>query len=399
MIYKTKMCRIWQSKGVCDNPDCRFAHGPSEPRPALAVRERAIENTVDFSRHARMPQGRAPGESELLRQEGQNLTCGRRTHCAGVMPVCIDPETRMAYALLGAEFARDHENDPPHVDGQGRWHRRVVLCSFHGWVEPGETLKQGAAREAAEESRGVFATQRDLLRCLLLPAFHRRLCDGVYIVSLGEMTSAERDALCARFRATVGARYCENEMLGIHFVVMSELRAACLRPSEGACASGRLQTEPHHRELTPEDRLGSARWPVASFPAHVWLRSFLQDWLTHRTTDWRTPWMQSLCTGAADFARVMRSIHELPELPAFQAAAYEAFLCTDRELQCRDCSARFTHTAPQQLLFRQQGWEDPPRCATCRKHRRGNREAAAARGGGGGDDDPRFCGGRLHEGQ
>ena len=109
--------------------------------------------------------------------------------------------------------------------------------------------------------------------------------------------------------------------------------------------------------------------------------------------------MQSLCTGAVDSALVMRSIHELPELPALQAAAYEDFLCTDRELQCRDCSGPFTHTVPQQLLFRQQGWEDPPRCATCRKHRRENREAAAARGGGGGGDDPRFCGDRLREGQ
>ena len=41
------------------------------------------------------------------------------------------------------------------------------------------------------------------------------------------MTSEKRDNLCNRFRETVVASFCENEMIGIHFVVMRELRRVC----------------------------------------------------------------------------------------------------------------------------------------------------------------------------
>jgi len=242
-------------------------------------------------------------------REMQKPICGKRTHCAGVMPICIDPETRVAYALLGTEFARAYENDPPYIDDQGYSNDRVVLCTFHGWVEPGETVKKGAAREAFEESRGVFATQRDILRCLVLPAFHKKLANGVFVVSLGEMTSTERDALCTRFQNTIGASVCENEMMGIHFVVLRELRDACLQPKE--------------------DRLGSARWPVASFPVHVWLRKFLQNWLIYRT-NWYTPWIDSLCTGASDNTRVIQSIYELPDLNILETTEYDLFMRKDK---------------------------------------------------------------------
>lgn len=245
-------------------------------------------------------------ELEFIMREIQKPRCGKRTHCGGVMPICIDPDTRITYALLGTEFARTNEDDP-YIDDQGRLNKRVVLCTFHGWVEPGETVKKGAAREAFEESRGVFASQRDILRCLILPAFHKKLTNGVYILSLGEMTSVERDNLCTRFQCTVGASLCENEMNGIHFVVMKELRYACLQPID--------------------DRLGSARWPVASFPPEVWLRKFLQHWLTQRT-NWYTLWIENLCIGASDSTRVIRSIYELPDLNILEEAEY-VFLMKD----------------------------------------------------------------------
>jgi hypothetical protein len=244
-------------------------------------------------------------ELEFIMREIRKPRCGKRTHCGGVMPICIDPDTRITYALLGKEFARTNEDDP-YIDAQGHLNKRVVLCTFHGWVEPGETVKKGAAREAAEESRGVFATQLDILRCLVLPDFHKKLTNGVFIISLGEMTSEERDNLCTRFRSTIGASLCENEMIDIHFVVMRELRSACLQQRH-------------------DYRLGSDRWPVSSFPPQVWLRKFLQHWLTQRT-NWYSPWIENLCIGVTDSTSIIRSIYELPDLNILEAAEYDFFM-------------------------------------------------------------------------
>ncbi len=309
----------------------------------------------------RKPRAPYSGELKLLATEKKAETFGKREVAAGIMPVCIDRETKVVYALLSVEYARLKEEDPPYIDAQGRQHRRIVLGTFHGWVEPGETTKQGAAREAAEEGRGVFGGHLALFRCLLQTAFHRQLIEErLYVVSLGLMCAQERSDLCDHFRGVVGQTACENELIGIHFVKLRELREACLQ-------------EPPSRSA----RLGSSIWPVAGFPPEIWLRRFLQHWLTtERSVDdfeygWHSQWINILLSETEESTHVMRIIGELPPLNVSELREYEAFLCVDRTLQCRsrvlhDFPHSFVHSAANQLYFRQRNWPDPQRCPACR---------------------------------
>ena len=75
--YKTKMCRVWEEKGVCDRPQCGFAHGRAELRSAPAdVHGRAMEPfsrkgsaTLVAESKPQRPRLQHPPQPEALQQQ------------------------------------------------------------------------------------------------------------------------------------------------------------------------------------------------------------------------------------------------------------------------------------------------------------------------------------------
>ena len=89
-----------------------------------------------------------------------------------------------------------------------------------------------SVQECFEESSGVVGDLLDILRALLLPEFHRRASMNVYMVSLGTLTRADRDAVVARFASTRPTCRGMTENVRVLFVGAAALRDACLGVSE-----------------------------------------------------------------------------------------------------------------------------------------------------------------------
>jgi hypothetical protein len=142
----------------------------------------------------------------------------------GILPVCIDPDTREPFGLLGLSL-------------------RGEYCHFHGWVDPGETTLMGAAREAFEEGRGVFGNAFTLLYALSVPLYHCRVREGtgptpLFLVSLGELTRDQREKVRDDFRAVTPHVHGMSENKDIAFFNLRELRTACLTLTECVHISG-----------------------------------------------------------------------------------------------------------------------------------------------------------------
>lgn len=101
----------------------------------------------------------------------------------GVIPLCTDDRNGDVYMLFG-------------LTKRGKWQ------TFHGFIDEGETLAQGAAREAWEESKGVLSAAA-LWRMISLPGVFSAPIGrhkNVFVVSFGEMTLGQRAGLCSTFR-------------------------------------------------------------------------------------------------------------------------------------------------------------------------------------------------------
>jgi 8-oxo-dGTP pyrophosphatase MutT (NUDIX family) len=132
----------------------------------------------------------------------------------GILPVCVDPETLEPFFLFGVE------------------RKSKKLCHFHGCIDPGETHKQGTAREAWEESHGLLGNEIDLWRCLVADNNEYSRTDHLLgkkyldvLVSQGFMKETDRIAFRKKFLATNKAvkSKAQKETVDVQFVSVNQL--------------------------------------------------------------------------------------------------------------------------------------------------------------------------------
>jgi hypothetical protein len=153
----------------------------------------------------------------LLSRHAVSRVVGSKQATGGVLPICVD-DTRQPWCLLG-------EN------------HRAELCHFHGWIEAGETFEMGAAREAFEESKGSLGDVLTLWKAVCDPSFSRR-CSSIVVLSLGTLTQAERDSMCADFVARPVLYRGMTEVRRVWWVRMRPLRQLCLHIASGGKGEG-----------------------------------------------------------------------------------------------------------------------------------------------------------------
>jgi hypothetical protein len=216
--------------------------------------------------------------------------------------VCID-ETRQAWCLLG-------EN------------HRSELCHFHGWVERGETFEMGAAREAYEESRGLLGDALTLWRAVCDPSFSRRF-NSIVVLSLGELTAASRQSMCADFASRPIVFRGMTEVARVHWLPMLPLSRLCLRNgSAGAGFEGDVQAP-----LGTDLSASNADAVSSVLPSGVRIRSFLlqRGWLG-RGGLWEHPDVcQLLHTGI--FPEGWLRLQDIPVISAGETACLHNSLC------------------------------------------------------------------------
>jgi hypothetical protein len=204
----------------------------------------------------------------------------------GILPVCVDPITFESFFLFGVQKIRrkdcDEKEDYFYTDNNSQIHVRDVLCHFHGWIEPLETLKQGAAREGYEESRGLFGSHIDIWRCLIAPnkefAINETVLPRIYMVSLGFLDANQRKLLITKFPEMEVTSPAMAEMSDVKFVSINalhkELQRIAFSRIEKNIRPGRGTKNPYSLQcnltnVSPEDFQ----------PDHsCWLREFLLDW-------------------------------------------------------------------------------------------------------------------------
>lgn len=178
-----------------------------------------------------------------------------------------------------------------------------AYSTFGGWIDVNETVEQGCAREAWEESRGVVGDQCDLWRCVALCPRYARLLPSkdatrwTYVVNLGPTDAARRAAVEARFSATRGWDECSLEVKHVRFFPLRVLR--------------------DHATTNP---VGSFFGRASDNERGSVLRQFLHKWLAQPSL-WNsaTPWMEGMLHGSS--GGPCRSISELPPLDAASKSA------------------------------------------------------------------------------
>jgi len=144
---------------------------------------------------------------------------------AGLVFVCSDPETKHRYVLLAHEHRRD-----------GKEIARDVLGWFGGLAETSEDLKTTAAREAFEETLGIFGTADFLLATLYDTASCVPVTPRTFALSLGELTQNQRFCICQEFHKAreKAVKKCNLEVLSLRFVSLLSL-ACFLREKTPVC--------------------------------------------------------------------------------------------------------------------------------------------------------------------
>eukprot|EP01124_Arcella_intermedia_P032028 TRINITY_DN7395_c0_g1_i2.p1 TRINITY_DN7395_c0_g1~~TRINITY_DN7395_c0_g1_i2.p1 ORF type:complete len:451 (+),score=78.23 TRINITY_DN7395_c0_g1_i2:94-1446(+) len=207
-----------------------------------------------------------------IKQLERSLITKPKLKAGGVTPLVVDPDTGEAYCLLGLSRSRRPKAWSPQSTSEYYCHlpdHRIVvrdtLCNFHGWMDVGETSLQGKAREGYEESRGVFGSLVDIWRCLSLPGYSYEMpcLPAMNLISLGRMGPLERSNLVQKFLSCPIHSPCMAETRGIRFIPLKELYRA-------------LRRSKHFKTPTSMTLVSPAEYPYDN----VWLRGFLQNWLT-----------------------------------------------------------------------------------------------------------------------
>ena len=169
------------------------------------------------------PRPLAPTHPTSLSHAGSTRARGDFRRTGGILPLCVDPVTRIPYMLMGMN-------------------RAGHASHFFGYVEQGETTQMGAARECEEEAHGVLGSAMDLWRALLLPRFHRRLSarSNAFFVSLGHMDEAARQAVVDRFDAAPVVWAGSQETVRVLFLDARQVRQAVRTAVPHTDATGKI---------------------------------------------------------------------------------------------------------------------------------------------------------------
>lgn len=205
----------------------------------------------------------------------------------GILPVCVDPVTFEAFFLFGVEKLRRRDYDHDmffYEDEQRKIHVRNALCHFHGFIDAFETRAQGSARECFEESHGLLGNVIDLWRCIMANgefSYAMPNISPMKMVSLGFLTSEEREAMMQRFLTLDITGPAMSETLEVKFVSIQGLYdlLAEIQYNE----SFYDKEEPRSFDPYPFE-CNFTRLDERLFqPSHFyWLRPFLHSWMIER---------------------------------------------------------------------------------------------------------------------
>jgi hypothetical protein len=199
----------------------------------------------------------------LIEKSSTAKTWGRGEATGGILPIVRDPDTKLAYFLLGL----NHQNK---------------YCHFHGWVDPGETADIGAAREAFEESKGVLGRLVDLWRAVVCKGVFSALIGrgGMHLVNLGDMNSIERDAFVEKFANAKAWSACSDEVAAVHwFDALAFRHAALLQQQDPTATKGDVVVEVDVKRGIRRKLRG---WLGEIFSdQEFWSQKILQDSLDH----------------------------------------------------------------------------------------------------------------------
>lgn len=147
----------------------------------------------------------------IMEKSEMSKTFGRKQATGGILPIVRDPFTKQTFILLGL----NHQNK---------------YCHFHGWVDPGETQDQGAAREAFEESKGVLGALPDLWRAVVCKGIFSAHVGrgGMHLVNYGDLNAIERDAFVEKFLHATAWSKCSDEVAEVKWFDTLSFRHACL---------------------------------------------------------------------------------------------------------------------------------------------------------------------------
>jgi hypothetical protein len=193
-----------------------------------------------------------------------------RSETGGVFPITIDSKTSEGFCLLGlANIKRREYDDEDYfytLPDNSIGGVRNELCHFHGWVDCFESLSQAKAREGYEESRGVFGSMLDIWRCLSLEGFSYEMpqLSPMSLINLGNTSAAERASIIARFLRCPVHCVAMAETRGVRFVPLKQLYDV-------------LRYTFHFQIPTSLSMIDPTEFPHDS----IWLRSFLDEWLTN----------------------------------------------------------------------------------------------------------------------
>jgi hypothetical protein len=147
----------------------------------------------------------------LIEQAEHSKPFGKGEATGGILPIVRDPYTKQTYFLLGLNHGNSY-------------------CHFHGWVDPGETQDQGAAREAFEESKGTLGSLPNLWRAVVCKGVFSAHIGrgGMHLVNFGDLNAIERDAFVEKFANAKAWDACSDEVAAVKWFSTLEFRHACL---------------------------------------------------------------------------------------------------------------------------------------------------------------------------
>ena len=155
MSYKTKMCHIWEVKGVCDRPQCSFAHGQAELRSSHQPHQPHQPHRPHQPRQPRQPHQHPP---QALQQQLAVIATPREDSRAGGV-IEQRPSCKMAHPdapRSGGETKTQPPAKTPRPQPKVAASAECPICC---------TLKGSAATTSCCGQRICYACVKGILVC------------------------------------------------------------------------------------------------------------------------------------------------------------------------------------------------------------------------------------------
>lgn len=230
----------------------------------------------------------------------------------GIFPISIDPDTNEIWILLGLNSANQY-------------------CHFHGWIEEGETLEQGTARQGWVVSRGLLGTQADLWRALMLGGnYSMQFVGSSQIVLVGAVRAAERPMWASAFTSLPAFYDDMEEVVRVDWINARSFRNACINFSQD-----RIDGYPvFETQKKPTTFIGTGKYYVQGFAPNCVLRPFLHNWLCSRDG---VAWLcDSRYVDLLEKGQLGK-LKSLPALPPIKADERAAIIAALKIPSCKDC--------------------------------------------------------------